>query len=139
MCKPALFVKQLWKILQDSKNHTTIRWIKNGKGFVILDRENLEETILPLYFRHNKFSSFQRQLNYYGFKKCFTKNKLETIFWNPFFQREHPEKCYDIIRKTDFSRIKKMENEKKTGDVHLQLLANTALTQVCTTRVYTQQ
>ena len=35
---------------------------------VIKDRQRLEAT-LSVYFRHNRFTSFQRQLNNFGFHK----------------------------------------------------------------------
>ena len=42
-------------------------WDPDG-GIVIKDRQRLEAT-LSVYFRHNRFTSFQRQLNNFGFHK----------------------------------------------------------------------
>ena len=36
---------------------------------VVLDPESLQDNILGNYYRHSKYASFQRQLNYFGFKK----------------------------------------------------------------------
>ena len=44
-----------------------IAWDPEG-GIVIEDRQRLEAT-LSVYFRHNRFTSFQRQLNNFGFHK----------------------------------------------------------------------
>jgi hypothetical protein len=36
---------------------------------VVLDPERLQDHVLGNYYRHCKYASFQRQLNYFGFKK----------------------------------------------------------------------
>lgn len=35
---------------------------------MVLDPRELEEQVLPRYFRHAKFPSMVRQLNFYNFK-----------------------------------------------------------------------
>jgi hypothetical protein len=69
----AEFLFQLTKMLTDD-NKEYIEWRK-GSIFVT-DPPGLEKFILPKYFRHSNYSSFQRQMNYFGFRKIAGKGKM---------------------------------------------------------------
>lgn len=38
-------------------------WAEDGKSFIVKDSERLAAEIIPTVYKHNKFSSFVRQLN----------------------------------------------------------------------------
>lgn len=47
----------------------TLQWTEEGDAFIIgSDLERLEAETLPQYFRHNRFQSLVRQLNFYSFR-----------------------------------------------------------------------
>lgn len=48
-------------------------WTPDGDMFVVKDPDLFASSIIPQYFDHNKFSSFARQLNFYGFRKMQSK------------------------------------------------------------------
>merc|ERR1712232_1400995 len=51
-----------------------IEWA-NGK-IEVHNPHRLASEVLQKYFRHSKFASFQRQLNYFGFRKLAGKGKM---------------------------------------------------------------
>ena len=55
-------------------NREIIEWV-DGRIKVHYP-ERLEGKVLLKYFRHSKFASFQRQLNYFGFRKIAGKGKM---------------------------------------------------------------
>ncbi|GMF41282.1 unnamed protein product [Phytophthora lilii] len=74
-CKVPKFLRSLYAILQTEDPHI-ISWVQNKElkpnsvtAFHILEMERFEREILPKYFKHQKFASFQRQLNNFGFRK----------------------------------------------------------------------
>jgi hypothetical protein len=44
-------------------------WSNDGLTFVVKDSKKFQDDVIPKYFKHNNFSSFVRQLNFYGFHK----------------------------------------------------------------------
>ena len=69
----AEFLYQLTKMLTDD-NSEIIEWV-DGR-IKVHHPERLESEVLHKYFRHSKFASFQRQLNYFGFRKIAGKGKM---------------------------------------------------------------
>mmetsp|Transcript_20290 Transcript_20290/g.43886 ORF Transcript_20290/g.43886 Transcript_20290/m.43886 type:complete len:293 (+) Transcript_20290:87-965(+) len=67
----ATFTVKLYQMLgrvdKDGYSHI-ISWQPHGRCFVI-HKPELIDFILPTYFKFSMFSSFQRQLNLYGFKR----------------------------------------------------------------------
>jgi len=80
-------------------------WSTSGDSFTVRDVESFERQVLPQYFNHSKFSSFTRQLNFYGFQKIrldadLQRNNSSVRFYHENFQRGKPDLLQKISRTT---------------------------------------
>ena len=82
---PQAFARKLHMILCEEPDDV-ICWTTSGQGFMIYNLDKFVTNVLLKYFRHQKFSSFQRQLNLYGFKKVH-KGKDTGSYAHPHFLR----------------------------------------------------
>lgn len=89
---------------------TIATWSDSGDNFVVKNVDQFAASVLPKYFKHSNFSSFARQLNFYGFRKLRTDPILTSDvdpqtscyvrFYHEKFQRDKPDLLHDIKRAT---------------------------------------
>merc|ERR1712087_373779 len=89
-----------------------ISWSNDHYGFVVKNPEKFQNTVLPKFFKHNKFTSFVRQLNMYDFHKLRHKGEVKE-FKHIYFCKHRPDLLHQIKRKTP----EQVEaNDKKVKD-----------------------
>lgn len=93
---PQAFARKLAEILS-TESSDCISWNSQGTAFQVHDVERFSEDILTKYYRHSKFSSFQRQLNLYSFRKI-VKGADAGGYAHPMFRRDRPDDLYHVRR-----------------------------------------
>ena len=99
-CFPVLLHDALDNIDKDGQGDI-IGWQPHGRCFSIRWVQLFEEVIMPKYFNQAKLSSFQRQLNLYGFKRI-TQGVDRGSYYHEAFLRGKP----DLARIIKRQRIK---------------------------------
>lgn len=67
--KEPTFPTKLHMILSNPEFQDIISWLPHGRSWRILQQKAFEERVIPLYFRHGRYSSFARQVNGWGFRR----------------------------------------------------------------------
>lgn len=95
-----LFVLVLYEICSADNLQHAIHWVDDGQAFRIESREVFEEQVLPNFYKHSNFNSFQRQLNMYNFHKK-TRSINEIVFYHEHFRKDNPQSLIKIVRKSN--------------------------------------
>lgn len=112
-----IFLRKTYHMI-DTCDSKIASWSDDGETFVVKQPKIFESTIIPQFFKHSKFSSFVRQLNFYGFRKIKYSDTIkidaqleaETAnYWR--FRHEHflrgrPELLMEIKRSNSQSQEK---------------------------------
>lgn len=105
--REAVFLEKTYDIIEQQSSDI-IEWAQDGKSFVVKDPEYFASKIIPRFFKHSKFASFVRQLNFYGFRKLpvegWHDQTSDTSKWwqfsHPKFVRGERDVLPQIKRKT---------------------------------------
>ncbi|CAM9867929.1 unnamed protein product, partial [Discosporangium mesarthrocarpum] len=97
------FVRKLYQMV-NREHDNVVGFIADGTAFEVKDPRKLEQDILPKYFRHSRFQSLVRQLNFYSFKKI-SKERSVWIYKHALFRRDEPELLHALKRKTNQSGV----------------------------------
>ncbi|GAB9469519.1 hypothetical protein Gpo141_00006797 [Globisporangium polare] len=98
------FLRCLYDILH-FEDQRILAWSHDGTCFQVRNVARLETEVLPKYFKHGKFTSFQRQLNNFGFHK-WTKTRANVCtFSHDALVRCHPSQLDAMISSYVASKV----------------------------------
>eukprot|EP00331_Platyophrya_macrostoma_P028447 CAMPEP_0176443562 /NCGR_PEP_ID=MMETSP0127-20121128/22511_1 /TAXON_ID=938130 /ORGANISM="Platyophrya macrostoma, Strain WH" /LENGTH=354 /DNA_ID=CAMNT_0017828843 /DNA_START=59 /DNA_END=1123 /DNA_ORIENTATION=- len=63
------FIGIIYQMIEDPRYQEYVSWSTDGCAMLIKKPTEFAEYVLPIFFKHNNFSSFVRQLNLYSFRK----------------------------------------------------------------------
>jgi len=110
---PAKLHKVLEQVEADGWGHV-ISWMPHGRCFVIHKPKEFSELVMPHYFRQSKLTSFQRQLNLYGFCRL-TRGEDAGGYYHELFLRGRlflaKRMCRTKIKGTKFKAASNPEHE----------------------------
>ncbi|KUF86285.1 Heat stress transcription factor A-1a [Phytophthora nicotianae] len=90
------FVRAVYDMLQN-EDQCILSWSADGSHFQVYDVPRLESEVLRKYFKHAKFSSFQRQLNNFGFHKWTKTRASVATFSHDVLVRCHPSQLIVLL------------------------------------------
>eukprot|EP00038_Savillea_parva_P005738 m.159766 g.159766 ORF g.159766 m.159766 type:complete len:301 (-) comp11849_c0_seq1:129-1031(-) len=124
--KTSQFLPSLYQMCNndDSTHRQCINWSDDEKSFWVSNIETFSRMILPMYFKHNNYASFVRQLNMYGFHRS-TEPRAKVVpgaamvehFTHPYFVKGRDDLLQNIHRKTSstFKGAKRSATGKVVG------------------------
>eukprot|EP00536_Pseudo-nitzschia_multiseries_P005652 jgi/Psemu1/303496/fgenesh1_kg.108_\ len=113
---PEKLHRMLIEIEKDGNEHI-ISFFPHGRAFGIHDTDAFEEKIMPKYFKQSRLSSFQRQLNLYGFTRI-VSGPDSGGYYHELFLKGRPALCthmrrVGIPKGVDRRKIKSTLNKKE--------------------------
>mmetsp|Transcript_9632 Transcript_9632/g.19865 ORF Transcript_9632/g.19865 Transcript_9632/m.19865 type:complete len:1021 (+) Transcript_9632:140-3202(+) len=91
------FAAKMHAILIREELSNIITWMSHGRSWKIVNPDEFETKLLPVYFNHTKIASFYRQANGWGFRRML-KGSDKGSFYNENFLRGLPHLAKKMAR-----------------------------------------
>ncbi|KAL7504560.1 hypothetical protein ACHAXN_002672 [Cyclotella atomus] len=95
------FPMKLHAIVSNPEYRHIIRWQPHGRSWKVLDNKLLAEVICKENFNHESFSSFNRSVNGWGFKRLARQGPDCKSYYHELFLRGRPELAQAMTRLID--------------------------------------
>jgi len=108
------FPETLFEVVSLEEHDHIVSWLPHGRGFIIHNKEQFTNVILPLHFNGAKFNSFMRRLRRWNFVRVPQGPELGA-YYNKNFVRGCPERVQKMRYQTEcqFDESKDAEKDKK--------------------------
>ncbi|CAM9169961.1 unnamed protein product [Ectocarpus sp. 12 AP-2014] len=126
-----IFLRKTYEMINTCED-VHAAWTAAGDTFVIKDPDTFANEVIPRFFKHNKFSSFVRQLNFYGFRKVksnITVEGQDSKWWefkHDLFLRDKPNLLSEIRRATHYGVTPEKQEvddlRSEVGSLRLQVV-----------------
>ena len=95
----APFPSKLHALLEENKFEDIISWQPHGRCFLLHKPQEFVRVVMSKYFNQSKITSFQRQLNLYGFTRILSAGPDKGGYYHELFLRGNNSKlCSSIMR-----------------------------------------
>jgi len=96
------FPEKLYEMLANESSpegdpNSVVSWLPHGRAFIVRKPKLFTSRIMPTYFRQTKLTSFQRQLNLYGFRRI-TQGADAGAYYHELFLRGRAQLCMRMVR-----------------------------------------
>jgi hypothetical protein len=91
------FPVKLHILLEENLYGNVISWQPHGRCFILRKPKEFLAEVMPKYFKQTKLTSFQRQLNLYGFSRL-TSGPDKGGYYHELFLRGKEELCTRMVR-----------------------------------------
>ena len=123
------FPAKMYAILSRPEYQDIVSWMPHGRSWKVHKPREFEIKVIPAYFEHNKFSSFIRQANGWGFRRMMQKGRDDrNSYYHELFLRGKPHLLKEMKRPSPNMKpqadpstepdFKKISEESPLADIH---------------------